>query len=329
MRESKYLKNLLYFIRLGWPKLLVALSGLLLYTFSGYYFTAHQALLTGIAVNLISIPLIFLLYEIWNTLNKRKLNESVFEYAANEMSLLMAEVREQLEPLMLGIGYYCNNLPIVIDDSDTRLIKVQLLNSSTDEVEQYFDSGTLPEDTENDDFYSFNESDISSLLSDQLYIGYQIYSVDLSSALDKLERLIQNSFVMEKMSDKQSQVIVSLHQTLRALNGVLLQPENMFMKLLSHLQGFSVSIDERHASGMFIGSLSLELYENDETFSQVIDQKIFNNKNLQDLNSVYMIDRDHMLLFGDLLVAVINDLNAWRKEHSVFIDHANAKIGVL
>jgi len=40
--------------------------------------TAHQGLMQGIAVNLISIPIIFLFYQIWSDRSQKKLYEHIY-----------------------------------------------------------------------------------------------------------------------------------------------------------------------------------------------------------------------------------------------------------
>lgn len=303
-----------------------------MYLVAYYWFDEHQALFVSIAANLISIPVIFMLYEYWQVFNHRKLNKSLFEYAANEMTLMMAEIKGQLEPMMLGLRYYCQGLPLVIDDSDTRCIEIGLYESSIQELKRCLENGCSNLDDDDgfyEDFYSFDVSIISPMLSDQLFIGFQIHAFDLSAVIRRVERLIENSFVMERMTDTQSRIIVELHQQLIALNSFILYADDLYLKLAAQIIGMSVKVNKDPTLNGFVGSLMLEVHHDDEDFSTVLDEKLFDSRYLQDLGSLYLINPDRLHVYGDLLVALTHRLNEWRSQHAVFVDHANTRIGIL
>ena len=65
----------------AWPKLIVASTGILLYLVAIRLTEDLKGLLISIAATLISIPLIFILYDIWNEKSHRKL----YEYAYNRV----------------------------------------------------------------------------------------------------------------------------------------------------------------------------------------------------------------------------------------------------
>lgn len=52
-----------------------------------------RGLIISVGGGLISIPLVFIFYEIWQEKSHRKLNESVYEFAENQMRVSIHAVK--------------------------------------------------------------------------------------------------------------------------------------------------------------------------------------------------------------------------------------------
>ena len=69
-----------------WPKLLVIAAGVSLFLLASELLEDDlKSLVIGIGGSLISIPLVFISYEVWQKKSHRKINESVYEYAERKM----------------------------------------------------------------------------------------------------------------------------------------------------------------------------------------------------------------------------------------------------
>ena len=84
-----------------WPKLFVMLIGVTLF-FAGVCFLSgdYKNLVVNIASALISVSLIFIFYEVWRDHSKKQLNRTVYEYAQNEMSIALRQVKEEMRFLI-------------------------------------------------------------------------------------------------------------------------------------------------------------------------------------------------------------------------------------
>lgn len=85
-----------FFLKI-WSKLIVTILGILLYLLAIKLSEDVKGLLINIAASLISIPIIFMAYELWNEKSHRALNESVYTYVENEMSQAMLEIRKTMD----------------------------------------------------------------------------------------------------------------------------------------------------------------------------------------------------------------------------------------
>lgn len=109
-----------------WPKLLVMIAGIILYLIGIRLNENLKGLLINISSSLISIPTIFIFYDIWQEKSHRKLNERVYKYAENEMSLVMLETRDQMEMLLSGFSIYFEFGDYMVDDSDIKKLRIKL-----------------------------------------------------------------------------------------------------------------------------------------------------------------------------------------------------------
>jgi len=100
------------------PKLLVVLVGIgLYYLVTNYLEGDLKSLLIGISSTLISIPFIFIFYEIWQEKAHRKLNSSAYEFAQNQMTVNIASIKEKLEIFIHGAFCYFDRPGYVVNDS--------------------------------------------------------------------------------------------------------------------------------------------------------------------------------------------------------------------
>lgn len=76
-----------------WPKLLVITVGVGRYGVAVTWLHGDlRGLIISVGGGLVSIPLVFIFYEIWQEKSHRKLNESVYEFAENQMRVSISAV---------------------------------------------------------------------------------------------------------------------------------------------------------------------------------------------------------------------------------------------
>ena len=208
------------------PKLIIVFVGFGLFFISDIYLKDNiQGLFINISATLISIPIVFIVYEIWQEKTHRKLNESVYSFAKNEMTQNLLKIKEQMKFFMEGAFVYFGNNDIVIDDEDIGNIKLTMREKNQIENidEEEFENNE-------DDIYSFEKDTIVPLIYDNRYLYFQILDLDISFLVEDMEKVLNNSFIMERLDDEKTQIIVHLIEALKMLDSFINLHDDLFLK---------------------------------------------------------------------------------------------------
>ena len=249
-----------------WPKLLVTGFGVACYMGAVYLPEAHRHLAQGIAVNLISIPIIFLLYQFWNDRSRQRLYEHIYRYAEREMASAMEEAKSQVQSLLFGIEIYIRDRPLVLDDGDVPAVSLRLHDYARIDRDE---DGTLHlvagdqawqfYEDEDEDLFSFEKDTIALRIAGSWYVGHQVFGFQVDKAVERVDNLIRNTFVMEKMDDREATVIVALHQSLRALDAFIGAHEDLFLSTDVQAGGLVTDHHATHLPGMLAVELVLDV----------------------------------------------------------------------
>ena len=300
------------------PKLIIVFVGFGLFFISDIYLKDNiQGLFINISATLISIPIVFIVYEIWQEKTHRKLNESVYSFAKNEMTQNLLKIKEQMKFFMEGAFVYFGNNDIVIDDEDIGNIKLTMREKNQIENidEEEFENNE-------DDIYSFEKDTIVPLIYDNRYLYFQILDLDISFLVEDMEKVLNNSFIMERLDDEKTQIIVHLIEALKMLDSFINLHDDLFLKT-------DIKIDN-----MEIEKIDKNIYQlvyKEKDYKQILEIKeIFHKTKVYKLSKVYIINRDYCAIFGDLVHEVLDCIKNWIDSgESIFVDYATAKIGKL
>lgn len=212
-----------------------------------------QSLAINISAALISIPIIFIVYEIWHEKSQKKLNESVYSYAQNEMSVALQEIKEQMRFFIDGAFVYFEDG----DDENIEKLKLKMNENAkvlyTEDGEPYQKKYQLEhfEDTEETDIYSFEKDTIVEVIHDARYLSYQLIDLEVHTNLQKLESLLNNSFIMERLDDEKTQIIVHLVEAMKMLESFLQNHDDLFLKTSISIQGFDIQVEDENIYNLF------------------------------------------------------------------------------
>ncbi|MFY4785919.1 hypothetical protein ACOTVT_11020 [Aliarcobacter butzleri] len=300
------------------PKLIIVFVGFGLFFISDIYLKDNiQGLFINISATLISIPIVFIVYEIWQEKTHRKLNESVYSFAKNEMTQNLLKIKEQMKFFIEGAFVYFGNNDIVIDDEDIGNIKLTMREKNQIENidEEEFENNE-------DDIYSFEKDTIVPLIYDNRYLYFQILDLDISFLVEDMEKVLNNSFIMERLDDEKTQIIVHLIEALKMLDSFINLHDDLFLKT-------DIKIDN-----MEIEKIDKNIYQlvyKEKDYKQILEIKeIFHKTKVYKLSKVYIINPDYCAIFGDLVHEVLDCIKNWIDSgESIFVDYATAKIGKL
>lgn len=315
------------------PKLIIIFIGFALFFISDIYLKDNiQGLFINISATLISIPIVFIVYEIWEEKTHRKLNESVYSFAKNEMTQNLLKIKEQMKFFMEGAFVYFGNNDIVVDDEDIGNIKLTMPEKSkikfTEDGEPYQEKYQIEnvdeEEFENneDDIYSFEKDTIVPLIYDNRYLYFQILDLDISFLVEDMEKVLNNSFIMERLDDEKTQIIVHLIEALKMLDSFINLHDDLFLKT-------DIKIDNLEVEK--INKNIYQLVYKEKDYKQILEIKqIFHKIKVDKLSKVYIVNPDYCAIFGDLVHEVLDCIKDWIDSgESIFVDYSTAKIGKL
>ena len=321
----------------------VAVFGAILYIFAVNLSGDIKDLLVDVAAALIAIPLIVVTYELWNDKSHKALNENVYRYAENEMGRAMLEIKAQMEMLLEGYCVYFDAGDVVLEDSGQGNYILQM----RDEAKILYDEDGMPYQRKYqvgyDGEFEADESDIEeydihtvfSIITDVQYLGYQICDIQFEDAIHRLDELIRNSFIMERMDDEENSVIIHLLEALRMLHSfVELHRQDLFLRTDITVQGFEWELlKHQNALSGTIGLYRLYYREKEEgseklVYEQVLDEKVIIDAEENNLLSVYIVNPDYYTIFSDLINEVLSCIRDWRRTNagSVVVEFDSAQI---
>jgi len=167
---------------------LVILTGVGFYLLANYGLEGDfKGLVMGIAGGLISIPLVFISYEIWQKKSQKKLNLTVYDFAERKVQKSISAVRTKLELLVEGAFSYFEKGSILIDDSDIENIRIKQYQHDEDS------------DDYDDSLLNFERVNVFENLTDARYLKFQLSELSLAEELARLEELLANAFIMQRL----------------------------------------------------------------------------------------------------------------------------------
>lgn len=320
-----------------YPKLLVVLIGILVFMLSENFLGGNvQSLAINISATLISIPIIFIAYEIWNEKSQKKLNESVYSYVQNEMSVTLIDIREKMRFFIDGAFVYFEDGDIIIDDSDIENLKLKMDENSKiiddedgDPYQKKYQLEGLDDNTDESesDIYSYEKDTIVEVMNDGRYLGYQLVDLEISTNLERLDTLLNNSFIMERLDDTKTQIIIHLIEAMKMLDTFIEAHEDLFLSTSIKIKGFDIKKEEHYIYNLYY----IEKKKKKTQYKQLLDSKFLDQDiDKTSLLAVYIINPDYYAIFGDLVQEVLSCIKDWKKnDGGVYVDYASAKIGVL
>lgn len=302
-----------------WPKLLVITAGVSLFLLASELLKDDiKSLVIGIAGGLISIPLVFISYEVWQKKSQKKLNLSVYEFAERKVQTSIAAVKTKLELLMEGAFGYFEKGSILIDDADIENIRIKFHQQQHEDTEENFQN--------DDDLLSFEYASIFENLTDARYLEFQLSELSLAGELEHLQSLLANAFIMQRLEDEQVRAIIYLIETISQLVAFFNHHADVFCRTSINLHGFNIGVFSEQPA------ISALLFtENEAEEPALLDVKPAPQAAVKASPlPAYVINPDYYNILSDLIFDVINAINNWKSVFNpVFIDYENAQITVL
>ncbi|MCK4469415.1 MAG: hypothetical protein KAU60_13790 [Desulfobacterales bacterium] len=284
------------------------------------------------------------------------MNEDAYLYAENEMGQIMLKMKRHMEQLVYGYCVYFDHDDIVVDDSDFANHVVRINETSKiihDEDGEPYQLKYQMEDydeDEADDICEIEKDEIVPIMADVRYLGYQVADIGIDDIVEDLNELLKNYFIMKGLDDNESSVIVHLLESAKMLNNFLEVTKNdLFLPTDLSVVGFKCEVSDRKSiKGDFkVYSLyyteehippgksklqnSHESKHRDHPYEHLLDEKILGFADKDNLMTVYVVNPDYYIVFGDLVTEVLSCVHDWRKTSAggVVVDYEYGSINRL
>lgn len=299
------------------PKLLVVLVGIGLYFLVTAYTEGDlKSLLVGISSTLISIPFIFIFYEIWQGKSHRKLNASAYDFAQNQMTANIAAIKNKLDVVTQGVFCYISHPGYVINDDDSENIRIEKVDAAFgEEIEEG-----------GDDLLDFELENAFEAIVDARYLAFQLSELNVEEESADLQALLANSFIMERLDDDKTRVIIHLVQTVKMLQSFLSLHHDVFVPSSIRIHGLQI---DAHSSGL--AALVFGSEEHAETESEVLGVSWVDPGLKHDnLLAVNVVNPDYYTVFSDHINDVIEAMRQWRLcADPVYLDYEAGSVSSI
>lgn len=285
--KNKNLRDLVH--RILWesiPYLVALLAGILLFDFSLVLGNpAFQNLFISIAAIFISIPMLFLFYELGKVVSHRHLTREMFEYAKRlidgDMINILSRISKQVYPFDVG---------------DIQQIRFKLINA--------------------------NAEKISEILSDSLYLGFQIYKQWYETETN-IRRVIESAFSLHVFNDKQIITLIKLINAVDHLERISTSQSVFYIVNQTDSEEFKI------ASGRDLGPYNQEhperliLLKKTKTRDQfvVVDFGDFPPNARNDLLKGYKVTQDALPSYAKAISEILEEVRMWQDTtgHKLFL----------
>ncbi|MBE0471724.1 MAG: hypothetical protein IBX55_19715, partial [Methyloprofundus sp.] len=161
--------------------------------------------------------------------------------------------------MIQGVGHYFEAGDLVIDDAEIPMMKIEILDHAKIRLDEEGKPYRLKDRDpslyeELEDVLDYERELMPGIIMDTHYLGYQLRVFDLKTSIARLDGLMANGFVMERLSDDKTRVIVSLMETLKRLDGFMDLHADLFV--LSNLK-----YDRLFTEKLSSGDVSLDYRE--------------------------------------------------------------------
>lgn len=308
------------FLHRHWPKFLTAIIGGAVFAASYLCSPSVQSLLINIAAALISIPIVFLFYQVIDEKNHRNMIEYVYEYVDNHTFEIVDDATEAVKVLLDGFTVFFDAGCATYGDDEAGIwVKMSKYGQirANEEDDDFWPADYTQDDydrdmfaacdeMEDDDAFQYNNATIIPKLMETAYIGYQVFALDLEPYCEELEALVKNPLVLSYLEEERLIILLNLNDALAMLAEAVHDKQALFGVDRREIKNFRCEL-----FGSFTNQAGYtggcDLYYDDGEFSALLDQDIIVNADEKKLTTVFRLLPDRVPFLG----AQINEFLLW------------------
>lgn len=290
------------FLHRHWPKFVTALIGGVVFAASYCCSEEVQSLLINIAAALISIPIVFLFYQVIDEKNHRNMIEYVYEYVDNHTFDIVDDAIEAVKVLLEGFAVFFDaGCATYGDDEAGTWVKMskygQIRANEEDDAfwpvdytQDDYDRDMLAacDEMDDEDIFQYDNATIIPKLMETAYIGYQVFALDLEPYCEELEELVKHPLVLSYLEEERLIILLNLNDALAMLAESVHDKQALFCMDKREIKNFRCKLfgNFTNQAGYTGGC---DLYYDDGAFSTLLDQDIIVNADKKKLTTVFRL----------------------------------------
>ncbi|MBI4267966.1 MAG: hypothetical protein HY662_04190 [Chloroflexi bacterium] len=245
-----------------------------------FYFTGLRlsenirSLFINIAAAFFAIPLIYLSYQVTQNLSKKRLNKEIFDYAKMQVDREVLSIINQLQKIVYTL-----------------------------EKREFSERGVK-------EFLSLEENGIKEILSQNRYLGFQIFK-KWEMNEENLHAILKNSLIVARLDDDQIISIISMIKSLRYLESIQ-KNEELYIQTDKKDTSYHITAGkELSEDNIKYPDRYLLLKDLGNNKSLVADFGDFPLYNVSKLLQVFTINEKYLELYTEGIFNLTSGVNNW------------------
>lgn len=267
------------------PYLLALVIGVIIFILSGKFNSSFSDLLINISAAFISVPLLYLFYEIVKSSIHRKLNLEIFEYSKMQVDRDVLGIINQLLKIIYKLGDH------------------ELSENKVNEILKYSHEQLREE-------INLNE-----------YIGFQVFK-DWDASERSLHQLLSNPYIASKMEDDQVISLLKILKSLRDLEDIL-KLNDLYVSTNKKTNKYKlVHGKELNPENDIYPDRYLLLLPVGKNNYKVMDFGDIKKYNLEKSLIIYKVNKKYATAYSSVIFTLLQSIKYWFEMtgHEVLID---------
>lgn len=185
------------------PYIVCIIASLAFFFFGNAFDSNIKSLMHGIAGSFLSIPILYLIYELSKDFSRRKLNKKLFDYAKMQIDRDVLSIINQLMKFVLT----------------------------------YDDVSLSPENVQH--FLSQTKNEIANTLKKSEYLGFQVFK-NWSITERNITTILENPFILKQLDNDQIVSIVDLLREIRAFEFMPKNVKDLYISTGKNVKGYKI-----------------------------------------------------------------------------------------
>jgi len=234
-----------------------------------------KSIIHGVAGTFLSIPLLFMLYELSKNYSSRKLNVVLYDYAKMQIDRDILSLINQLMKIILP---YEN---IILNPKSVRA------------------------------FLSYSEQGIVDILSNSNYFGFQILK-KWNVTENNITTVLENPFILQHLENDHIIKIIELLQSIKSFSSVLKNSEDLYDNTGKSITGFKIEKGTNlNPENNIFSERYLLLKHLDKDKYIVQDFGDFQLFNIDKLLNTYRINSKYLSVYSSSIFSLITNVKEW------------------